>query len=149
MLKILHYESCQLGKHVQSTFQSHEGTRVNFALSVMHSNIWGPSRVSTSSCYKYFVSRINNFSWCSSIYLMKECYEIFIGLIACHFINKMPFSSPNNQLLYSILFPTELLFQMTTRVFGCTYFIQDLTPTLDKLSTRAIKCIFLGTQFCI
>ena len=29
-------------------------------------------------------------------------------------------------------------------VFGCIYFVQDLSPGLDKLFARAIKCVFLG-----
>jgi len=29
-------------------------------------------------------------------------------------------------------------------VFGCTCFVHDLSPGLDKLSARAIKCVFLG-----
>ena len=32
---------------------------------------------------------------------------------------------------------------MTLFVFGCTCFIQDLSPRLDKLSPRSIKCIFV------
>lgn len=33
---------------------------------------------------------------------------------------------------------------MTLRVFGCTFLVRDLTPWLDKLLTRAIKCTFFG-----
>ena len=33
---------------------------------------------------------------------------------------------------------------MTSRVFGCTCFVQDLSHVLDKLSPRSIKCIFVG-----
>jgi len=33
---------------------------------------------------------------------------------------------------------------MTLRVFYCTCFVQDLSPGLDKLSPRSIKCVFVG-----
>jgi len=33
---------------------------------------------------------------------------------------------------------------MTPRIFCCTYFVQDLSPELDKFSPRSIKCIFVG-----
>ena len=33
---------------------------------------------------------------------------------------------------------------MTPRVFGCTCFVQDLSPRLDKLSPTLIKCVFVG-----
>ena len=32
---------------------------------------------------------------------------------------------------------------MTPRVFGCTSFVQDLSPRLDKLSPRSIECVFI------
>ena len=33
---------------------------------------------------------------------------------------------------------------MTPLVFDCTCFVQDLSPGLDKLSPRFIKCVFVG-----
>ena len=30
------------------------------------------------------------------------------------------------------------------RIFGCTCFVHNLSPNLDKLAARAIKCVFLG-----
>jgi hypothetical protein len=56
----------------------------------------------------------------------------------------MPSSSINNKVPHSILFPKEPLFHINPRVFGSTCFVHDLSPGLDKLSPRAIKCVFLG-----
>ncbi|KAK4380940.1 Retrovirus-related Pol polyprotein from transposon RE2 [Sesamum angolense] len=36
------------------------------------------------------------------------------------------------------------LFGVTPRVFGCVCFVHLHSPTLDKLSPRSVKCIFLG-----
>jgi len=33
---------------------------------------------------------------------------------------------------------------MAPHVFGCTCFVQDLSPDLDKLSPQSIKCAFVG-----
>ena len=33
---------------------------------------------------------------------------------------------------------------MILHVFGCTCFVQDLSPRLDKLSPKSIKCVFIG-----
>jgi len=49
-----------------------------------------------------------------------------------------------NQIPHSIIFPHDPLFHVSPRVFGCTCFVHDLSPGLDKLSAKAIKCVFLG-----
>lgn len=41
-------------------------------MSVKHSNIWGPGRISTSNGYKSFITFMNELSRCSWIDLMKE-----------------------------------------------------------------------------
>ena len=65
-------------------------------------------------------------------------------LTACFLINRMPSSSLENQIPHSIIFPHDPLFHVSPRVFGCTCFVHDLSPGLDKLSAKAIKCVFLG-----
>ena len=65
-------------------------------------------------------------------------------LTACYLINRMPSSVLQNQIPHSILFPSESLYPLPPRVFGCTCFVQDLTPGKDKLAAKSIKCIFLG-----
>ena len=54
-------------------------------------------------------------------------------LSACYLINKMPSSVLNKRSLFSCLYANKIPFSMTPRVFGCTCFIQDLSPGLDKL----------------
>ena len=36
------------------------------------------------------------------------------------------------------------LFSLHPKDFGCVAFVQDLSPYLDKLSPRYIKCVFVG-----
>ena len=40
--------------------------------------------------------------------------------------------------------PEKTLFPILPRVFGCTCFVQDRSPTRTKLDNKAIRCIFLG-----
>ena len=56
----------------------------------------------------------------------------------------MPSSSLDNKVPFSILFPNDPLFHTSPRVFGCVCFVHDMSPGLDKLSARALKCVFLG-----
>ena len=65
-------------------------------------------------------------------------------LVACYLINRMPSSVLHDQIPHSILLPTQLLFYLPPRVFGCVCFVHILTPGQDKLSAKATKCVFLG-----
>ena len=73
-LRVLDCESCQLGKHVRSSFPQ-TVQRCNSAFSTIHSDIWGPSRV-TSFGFRYFVTFIDEFSRCTWVYLMKDRFEL-------------------------------------------------------------------------
>ena len=63
---------------------------------------------------------------------------------ACNLINHMPSSILGDQVPHSLLFPNQPLFCLPSRVFRCTCFVHILTPSQDKLSAKATKCIFLG-----
>ena len=67
-----------------------------------------------------------------------------VVLTACFLINRMSYSSVENQIPHSIVFPHDRLFHVSPKVFGCTCFVHDLSPGLDKLSARSFKCVFLG-----
>ena len=65
-------------------------------------------------------------------------------LIAGFLINRMPFSTLDNKIPISIISPREPLYHVPPCIFGCTCFVHDVFPGLDKFSARAIKCVFLG-----
>src|SRR3954466_10553246 len=65
-------------------------------------------------------------------------------LMACYLINCMPSSVFNNKIPHSILLPNSPLHPIPPRVFGSTCFVHNLSPGLDKLSARSLKCVFLG-----
>ena len=62
----------------------------------------------------------------------------------CFLINRMPSSVLNWATLYHQLFPKNPLLPIEPKVFGCTYFIQDVRPKVSKLDPKSLKCIFLG-----
>lgn len=72
------------------------------------------------------------------------CFWADAVLAACYLINRMPSSVIDNKIPHECLFPTDPLSQLSLRVFGCTCFVHDHSPGRDKLSPRAIKCVFLG-----
>jgi transposase InsO family protein len=229
-LKSLDCESCQLGKHVRVSFPSRVNKRSMSPFDIIHSDVWGPSRVSSTLGYKYYVTFIDDFSRCTWITLLKDRSELFGAfqtfcseiktqfgktirilrsdnakeyfstsfnsflashgiihqsscphtpqqngvaerkhrhlvdtartllinahapsrfwgdaiLTACYLINRMPSSVLGNEIPYSLLFPKDPLYAVPLRVFGSTCFVHDLSPGRDKLSARAVKCVFLG-----
>ena len=67
-----------------------------------------------------------------------------VVLSACYLINRMHSSVLNKRSLFSCLYANKNPFSMTPHVLGCTCFVQDLSPALDKLSLKYIKCVFVG-----
>ena len=55
----------------------------------------------------------------------------------------MPSFVLHDQIPHSILLPTQPLFYLPPRVFGCVCFAHILIPGQEKLSTKATKCVFL------
>ena len=47
-------EFCELGKHHRATFQSRVNNRSSFAFELVHSNVWGPSHVSSIKDFIFF-----------------------------------------------------------------------------------------------
>ena len=56
----------------------------------------------------------------------------------------MPSSVLHDQIPHSILLPTQPLFYLPPRVFGCVCFVHIFTLEQDKLFAKATKCVFLG-----
>ena len=49
-------------------------------------------------------------------------------LNACYLINRMSSSVRNGIILFTCIYPNGSVFFMAPRVFGCTCFVQDLSP---------------------
>jgi len=45
---------------------------------------------------------------------------------------------------YNILCPSQPLFHIDPRIFGCVCFVRDVRPNLTKLDPKSLKCVFLG-----
>ena len=76
-LKSLKCDSCQLGKHVRSSFPNRTQNKVDSLFFVIHFDIWDPSYVSSTLGFQYFVTFIDNYSRCTRLYLMKDHFELF------------------------------------------------------------------------
>lgn len=73
----LECESCQLGKHSHSSLPSRVNNCVSSPFSIVHSDVWGHSHVSSKQGFHYFVIFMDDFSRTTSFYLMKSRSELF------------------------------------------------------------------------
>ena len=64
-LSTLDCELCQLRKQIRATFSHSSEGRSKSIFSLVHSDIWGPSRVSSTLGFRYFVSFIDDYSRCT------------------------------------------------------------------------------------
>ena len=70
-------ESCQLGKHIRSSFPRSVSQRASSPFALVHSDIWGPSRIKSNLGFQYFVTFIDDYSRCTWVFLMKNRSELF------------------------------------------------------------------------
>lgn len=63
---------------------------------------------------------------------------------ACYLINRMPSRVLGKNSPFQTLLPGSPVYSIPLRVFGCVCFVHVLFPSLDKLSHRFVKCIFVG-----
>lgn len=59
-------------------------------------------------------------------------------------INRMPSAVLKYKIPFNVLFPNKPLFAIEPKTFGCVCFVHILPSKKDKLSARALKCVFLG-----
>ena len=76
-LSNLSCESCQLGKHSRRSFPNRVINRAASPFTLVHSDVWSPSRTVSTLGARYFVTFINDFSRCTWLFLMKNRSELF------------------------------------------------------------------------
>ena len=82
-----------------------------------------------------------------TLLLHHKVTQCFLGnatLATCYLIIHMPSFILHDKITHSILFPNQPLFCLFPRVFGSVCFVHILTLRQDKLSGKAMKCVFLG-----
>ena len=76
-LSSLEYESCQLGKHTRVLFPKRLDPRTKSPFELVHTDVWGPSRSTSTLGFCYFVTFIDDYSRCTWLFLMKTRAELF------------------------------------------------------------------------
>jgi len=100
-LKKFHCETCQLSKHTRSTYplQPYKSSQ---PFSLIHSDVWGPSRTSNITSSRWFVTFIDNHTRVTWVFLMKEksevgrIFEIFHTMVQTQFQTNIKVLRTNN-----------------------------------------------------
>jgi len=67
-----------------------------------------------------------------------------VVLSTCYLINHMSSLVLDDKIPHSILFPHDPLQSLPPKVFGSKCLVHNFSPSLDKLSPKSHKCVFLG-----
>ncbi|RVX07519.1 Retrovirus-related Pol polyprotein from transposon TNT 1-94 [Vitis vinifera] len=157
-LSSLPCESCQLGKHTRVSFPKRLNNRAKSPFELVHTDVWGPCRTASTLGFQYFVTFIDDYS--RSQFTSFMSHHGILHQSSCahtpqqngvaerknrHLVEKqLVLSSSIVTFLTPFSFPDQPLYFLPPRVFGCTCFVHILTPGQDKLSAKAMKCLFLG-----
>ena len=76
-LSSLECESCQLGKHTRVWFPKRLDPRTKSPFDLVHIDVWGPSRSTSTLGFRYFVTFIDDYSRCTWLFLMKTRVKLF------------------------------------------------------------------------
>ncbi|RVW15286.1 Retrovirus-related Pol polyprotein from transposon RE1 [Vitis vinifera] len=122
------------------------------SFTIVWATLVSPSSRRWSSFFHFVVASVDNAREYFSAHLLRLCLIMgfFIKSSCAHTPQQNGVAERKNRHLvetaHSSLpsFPDQPLYFLPPRVFGCTCFVHILTPGQDKLSAKAMKCLFLG-----
>ncbi|RVW83021.1 Retrovirus-related Pol polyprotein from transposon RE1 [Vitis vinifera] len=146
-------ESCQLGKHTRVSFPKRLNNRAKSPFELVHTDVWGPCRTASTLGFQYFVTFIDDYSRCTCDNAREYFSAPFTSFMSQHGIihqsscahtpQQNRVAKRKNQHLVETA-RTLLLHSNVSFHFLGTLFLQHVIGLIDKLSTKATKCIFLG-----
>ena len=80
-------ESCQLGKHHQSSYSSRDGIPYSAHFDLIHCDVWGPSRTPSISGHRYYIVFVDDYTRVSWVYLLCDRSEVVTTIT--HFITEV------------------------------------------------------------
>ena len=137
-LSLLEYESCQLGKHTRVWFPKRLDPRTKSHFELVHTDVWGPSRSSSTLGFRYFVTFIDDYSRCTWLFLMKTRVELFSIFQKFHAEIRTQFNtsirilrSDNAKEYFSMSFSSFMSSHGILHQSSCTY-----TPQQNGVTKR-------------
>ena len=128
--------SCQLGKQPALPFNSSESISTDI-FDLIHSDVWGPSPVSSIGGSRYFVVFVDDYSRYSWIFHMKhrsellEVYSNFAKMVETQFSKRIKIFRSDNALEY-----TQYAFQAILHSYGIVHHL-TCCPGTSQQNGRA------------
>ena len=69
-------ESCQLGKHFHATYPQLDSIPSKNPFDLIHCDVWGPSRTTSISGFRYYIVFVDDYSRVSWVYLLKDRTDV-------------------------------------------------------------------------
>jgi transposase InsO family protein len=98
--------ACEFAKHTRTTYSS-VGNRSSSCFDIVHSDVWGPSRITSPSGSRWFVTFIDCHSRMTWLYLLRskdevlECFKIFHKMVETLFEKKVKVLRSDNSTEYT------------------------------------------------
>ena len=99
-------DACEFAKHTRTMYPSF-GNRSLSCFDIVHSDVWGPSRVTTLSGSRWFVTFIDCYSRMTWLYLLRskegvlECFKTFHKMVETQFEKKVKVLRSDNGTEYT------------------------------------------------
>ncbi|CAI7934402.1 unnamed protein product [Closterium sp. NIES-54] len=123
----------------RATPHSSEFPPTEAPLQTLHMDVWGPARVRGQGHERYFLLVVDDFSRYTSVFPLRRKDEV--TEYAAHQINLQPrVSIPETSP--TLRWTGKVGDASAFRVWGSRAFVRNLSA--DKLSSRAVPCVFLG-----
>ena len=127
--------SCQLGKQPALPFNSSESISTDI-FDIIHSDVWGPSPVSSIGGSRYFVVFVDDYSRYSWIFHMKHRFELlqvysnFAKMVETQFSKRIKIFRSDNAFEY-----TQYAFQAVLHSYGTVHHLT--CPSTSQQNGRA------------
>ncbi|RVW36465.1 Retrovirus-related Pol polyprotein from transposon TNT 1-94 [Vitis vinifera] len=134
-LSSLPCESCQLGKHTRVSFPKRLNNRAKSPFELVHTDVWGPCRTTSTIGFQYFVTFIDDYS--RSPFTPFMSHHGILHQSSCahtpqqngvakrknrHLVETARTILLHSNIPHSLLFPDQPLYFLPPRVFGYTCF---------------------------
>ncbi|RVW49109.1 Retrovirus-related Pol polyprotein from transposon RE1 [Vitis vinifera] len=134
-LSLLPCESCQLGKHTRVSFPKRLNNRAKSPFELVHTDVWGPCWTASTLGFQYFVTFIDDYSRCTCDNARKYFSAPFTSFMSHHGILHQS-SCAHTPQQNGVAERKNRHLVETARTI--------LLHSNDKLSAKAMKCLFLG-----
>jgi GAG-pre-integrase domain/Integrase core domain len=99
-------DACEFGKYIRTMYPSHGNISLNY-FDIIHSDVWGPSRIISASGFRWFVTFIDYCSRVTWLFLMRsksevpDCFRNFHKMLETQYGKRVKILRSDNDTKYT------------------------------------------------